>query len=833
MTPLEKRELTERDICTKFVLPALEAAGWDIQLQVREQVYFTDGPVLVKGKTVRRGKRKFADLILSHRSNFKLAVIEAKDNNHSVGAGMQQALAYAETLDVPFVFSTNGDGFLFHDRLATAGTVEQELSLDKFPSPDELWARYCRAKNITEATLPVITQSYFSDGSGRTPRYFQEIAINRTVEAIANGQKRVLLVMATGTGKTFTAFQIIWRLWKSGTAKRILFLADRNILIDQTMVNDFKHFKGAMAKLSPKSKTIELKGGKSSEVTTAIQQDRKIDKSYEIYMSLYQAVTGTEDERNIYKQFSPDFFDLIVIDECHRGSAAEDSSWREILTYFKTATHVGLTATPKETKEVSNIDYFGEPIYTYSLKQGIEDGFLAPYKVIRIDIDRDTGWRPESGKLDKHGIPIEDRIYNQKDFDRTLVLEQRTKLVAQKITQFLKATNRFDKTIVFCDDIDHAERMRSALVNENADLIAQNHKYVMRITGDNTEGKKELDQFIHPEEKYPVIVTTSELMTTGVDAQTCKLIVLDKTIQSMTKFKQIIGRGTRINEDFGKLYFTIMDFKKATELFADKNFDGEPVQIYVPGPEDPPVPPDDLPMEDGDGEKSSEETDVVSGDDFESESEQTEDDTGAKTGTGHGGILVHPPQPRRKYFVDDVAVQIVAERVQYYGTDGKLITESLKDYTRKTVRNEFASLDAFLQRWTSAEQKQAVLSELEQQGVFFEELAEQVGKDLDPFDMVCHIAFDQPPLTRRERADKVKKRNYFARYADKARLVLEALLEKYADEGIATIETLNVLNVQPLSGFGTPIEIVRLFGGKAQYEQALRDLESALYATAG
>ena len=831
MTPLEKRELTERDICTKFVVPALESAGWDIQQQVREQVYFTDGPVLVEGKTVKRGKRKFADLILFHRSNFKLAVVEAKDNTHSVGAGMQQALAYAETLDVPFVFSTNGDGFLFHDRLATSGAVEQELPLEKFPSPSELWDKYCQAKNITQATLPVITQSYFSDGGGRTPRYFQEIAINRTVEAIANGQKRVLLVMATGTGKTFTAFQIIWRLWKSGAAKRILFLADRNILIDQTMVNDFKHFKGAMAKLSPKSKTIELKSGKTSDVTSAIQQDRKIDKSYEIYMSLYQAVTGTDEERNIYKQFSPDFFDLIVIDECHRGSAAEDSSWREILTYFTTATHVGLTATPKETKEVSNIDYFGAPIYTYSLKQGIEDGFLAPYKVIRIDIDRDTGWRPEAGKADKHGMVIEDRIYNQKDFDRTLVLEQRTNLVAKKVTEFLKATNRFDKTIVFCDDIDHAERMRQALANQNADLIAKNHKYVMRITGDNAEGKAELDQFIHPEEKYPVIVTTSELMTTGVDAQTCKLIVLDKTIQSMTKFKQIIGRGTRINEDFGKLFFTIMDFKKATELFADKNFDGEPVQIYEPGPEDPPVPPEDPP-----DDESNEGT--FEGGDINGEVKNPEGGSDDGTDTGNGGSLIDPrplpppPQPRKKYYVDDVAVQIVAERVQYYGTDGKLITESLKDYTRKTVLDEFASLDLFLQRWTSAEQKQAVLLELEQQGVFFEELAEQVGKDFDPFDLVCHVAFDQPPLTRRERADSVKKRNYFAKYADKARLVLEALLEKYADEGIQTIETLNVLNVQPLSSFGTPVEIVRLFGGKAQYDQALRDLESALYATA-
>jgi type I restriction enzyme, R subunit len=818
--PATKKSLTERDICTKFIVPALETAGWDIETQVREQFYFTDGRIIVRGKTVKRGDRKFADFVLHHKPNLRLAIIEAKDNNHSVGSGMQQALEYAAALDVPFVFSTNGDAFLFHNRLATDGVVETEVSLDAFPSPSKLWDMYCIAKNITNEKMPVVTQDYFSDGSGRAPRYFQQVAINRTIEAIANGQKRLLLVMATGTGKTYTAFQIIWRLWKSGAAKRILFLADRNILIDQTMVNDFKHFKGAMAKLSPKSKTIETTGGKRIEVATAIHQDRKIDKSYEIYMSLYQAVSGTEEEKNVYKQFSPDFFDLVVIDECHRGSAADDSAWREILTYFTSATHVGLTATPKETKDVSNTDYFGKPIYTYSLKQGIEDGFLAPYKVVRIDLDRDAGWRPEAGKLDKYGKPIQDRIYNQKDFDRTLVLEQRTTLVAKKVTEFLKATNRFDKTIVFCDDIDHAERMRTALVNENADLVAENHKYVMRITGDDTEGKKELDQFIHPEEKYPVIVTTSELLTTGVDAQTCKLIVLDKSIQSMTKFKQIIGRGTRINEDFGKLYFTIMDFKKATELFADKDFDGEPVVIYEPKDNESVVPPDEV----------------------ASEQAQTDDDDENQTGESeeqnastHGGETFTPLPGggnRTKYVVADVEVRVVSERVQYFDNDGKLITESLKDYSRKAVLGEFASLDAFLQRWTAAEQKQAVVAELEEHGVFLKELAETVGKDLDPFDLVCHIAFDQPPLTRRERANNVKKRNYFAKYADKARAVLEALLEKYADEGITTIEAFNVLRVQPFDQFGTPVEIVRLFGGREQYEQAIRDLENALYAHA-
>lgn len=795
---MDKKSLTERDICTKYIVPAIQSAGWDIQHQVREEHYFTAGQVLVRGKTVKRGKRKFADFLLFWKPNIPLAIIEAKDNNHSVGSGMQQGLDYAGTLDVPFVFSTNGDAFLFHDRLATSGTIEQELPLDQFPSPTDLWQRYCQAKEINQTKLPVISQDYYSDGSGRIPRYYQSIAVNRVVEAVSNGKKRALLVMATGTGKTFTAFQIIWRLWKSGTAKRILFLADRNILVDQTKTNDFKPFGSAMTKI----------------------KDRKIDKSYEIYLSLYQAVSGTDEEKDIYKQFSRDFFDLIVIDECHRGSAAENSSWREILDYFSSATQVGLTATPKETEDVSNIDYFGEPVYTYSLKQGIEDGFLAPYKVIRIDFDRDIqGWRPQAGQVDKYGQPIEDRVYNQKDMDRTLVLEERTKLVAKKITEFLKATNRFDKTIVFCDDIDHAERMRQALVNENADLVAQNDKYVMRITGDNAIGKAELDQFIHPEEKYPVIVTTSELMTTGVDAQTCKLIVLDKTVQSMTKFKQIIGRGTRINEEYGKLYFTIMDFKKATELFADPDFDGDPVQIYNPGPDDPPLPPDDEDEESGD-EGTDDSPDGTTDSRF---------GTGAGTGTNTG---TDGGKPRTKYVVHDVAVSVLAERIQYYNADGKLITESLTDYTRKKVHAEYATLDDFLQKWSSAEQKEAIVAELEENGVLFAELADQVGKDFDPFDLVCHVAFDQPPLTRRERAENVRKRNYFAKYGDQARAVLEALLEKYADEGIETIESVNVLRVQPLDKFGTPVEIVRLFGGAEKYQTAVKELESALYALA-
>lgn len=583
---LDKKSLSERDICTQFITLAIQKAGWDLQSQVREEVTFTKGRIIVRGKLYKRGRSKRADYILYYKPNLQIAIIEAKDNNHFIGDGMQQALEYAEMLNVPFIFSSNGDGFLFHDLTAneSGGKVETELSLDEFPSADSLWNKYCKWKGIeTEEKRKIVEQDYYFEDVKKAPRYYQLNAINKTIEAIANGQNRILLVMATGTGKTFTAFQIIWRLWKAKAKKRILFLADRNILVDQTITNDFKPFKGAMTKI----------------------KNRKANKAYEIYLSLYQAVSGSEEEKNIYKHFSPDFFDLVIIDECHRGSAAENSAWREILEYFSSATQVGLTATPKETVEVSNIDYFGEPLYTYSLKQGIDDGFLAPYKVIRIDLDKDlSGWRPPKGKLDKYGNKIEDRVYNQKDFDKSLVLDKRTELVAQKITDFLQGTDPYSKTIVFCTDIDHAERMRQALVNENPELVAENRKYVMRITGDNEEGKAELDNFIEPEQRYPVIATTSKLMSTGIDAQTCKLIVLDQRIQSMTEFKQIIGRGSRIKEEYGKYYFTIMDFKKATELFADPKFDGDPVQIYNPKPDEPPVPPEvDEEEKKGEGEE--------------------------------------------------------------------------------------------------------------------------------------------------------------------------------------------------------------------------------------
>jgi len=797
---MEKRLLSERDICTKFITPAIEQAGWDIATQVREEFPLTKGRIIVRGKLHTRGQFKRADYVLFHKPNIPIAVIEAKDNSHSVADGMQQALGYAELLQVPFAFSSNGDGFLFHNKIAKDGVIERELDLHELPSSAMLWDWWAEHQGLTPQQRDLVTQDYYSDGSNKTPRYYQILAINKTTEAIAKGQNRILLVMATGTGKTYTAFQIIWRLWKSRAKKRILFLADRNILVNQTMTNDFKPFGSAMTKI----------------------RKRQANKSYEIYLSLYQAVSGSEEERNIYKQFSRDFFDLIVIDECHRGSAAADSAWREILEYFSSATQVGLTATPKETKEVSNIDYFGEPIYTYSLRQGINDGFLAPYKVVRIDLDKDlTGWRPDKGMVDRYSNEIEDRIYNQRDFDRNLVLEKRTQLVAKKVSDFLKQTNRFDKTIVFCENIDHAERMRQALVNENADLVAENSKYVMRITGDNDEGKLELDNFIFPESRYPVIATTSKLMTTGVDAQTCKLIVLDQRIQSMTEFKQTIGRGTRINEDYGKYYFTILDFKKATELFADPAFDGKPVQIYEPAPDASPVPPDEL-------DDTQEEVD----EELDGRSHQTDDESrwissSETVADANDGRV-------RRYVVDNVQVNVVAERVQYFDADGKLITESLKDYTRKALAKDYASLNDFLRHWNSTEKKQAIIEELSNQGVFFDALAEEVGhrsgKVFDPFDLVCHVAWDQPALTRRERAEQFKKRNYFAKYGEEAQRVLEALLDKYADEGLGAIEETQILTIPPLNQLGTPIELVSAFGGMSHYQKAVNELEYALYS---
>src|SRR5712692_7587610 len=600
---MNKKDLSERDICSKFIGPAVKRAGWDGMMQIREEVAFTKGRIIVRGKLVTRGKAKRADYIFYYKPNIPIAIIEAKDNNHSVGDGMQQALDYAVTLNIPFVFSSNGDGFVFHDRTGTSMEKEATLSLEAFPSPRDLWSKYRAWKGLTADEEAIVLQDYFEDGSGKGPRYYQTNAINAAIEAIAKGQNRILLVMATGTGKTYTAFQIIWRLWKAGRKKRILYLADRNVLIDQTMVNDFRPFGAAMAKLSTSSKTIERDDG-STVLTTAIDRQRRIDTAYEIYLGLYQAITGPEERQKIFRDFSPGFFDLIVIDECHRGSAAKDSAWREILDYFSAATQIGLTATPRETAYVSNIHYLGAPVYTYSLKQGIRDGFLAPYKVIKVHLDVDVeGYRPRPGETDQQGHEIEDRLYNQKDFDRNLVIDERTRRVASWVSDFLKHSgDRWQKTIIFCVDTEHAARMRQALLNENADLARQNPRYVMRITCDDAEGTAQLSNFIDPEATYPVIVTTSRLLSTGVDAQTCRLIVLDREVGSMTEFKQIVGRGTRVHEDSRKYYFTLIDFRKATNHFADPDFDGEPVQIYEPGEDDPVTPPDDVlsPNDDGD-----------------------------------------------------------------------------------------------------------------------------------------------------------------------------------------------------------------------------------------
>ncbi|MFI8620620.1 EcoAI/FtnUII family type I restriction enzme subunit R [Marinomonas sp. NPDC078689] len=807
---INKARLTETDIITKFILPAVKNVGWDDMTQIRQEVKLRDGKVIVRGQMAARQTVKSADIVLYHKPSMPLAVIEAKANKHDIGKGMQQALDYANLLEVPFVFATNGDGFIFHDK-TNPTQLETEIRLEDFPTPQALWQKYCLWKGFKTEHLPTITQDYHDDGSGKAPRYYQLQAINKTVEAIAAGQDRNLLVMATGTGKTYTAFQIIWRLWKARAKKRILFLADRNILVDQTRINDFQPFGPAMTKIT----------------------GRTVDPAFEIHLALYQALTGPEESQKAYKQVDPNFFDLIVIDECHRGSASEDSAWREILEYFSSASQVGLTATPKETEEVSNIEYFGDPIYTYSLKQGIEDGFLAPYKVVRVDIDVDVqGWRPTKGQVDKKGNEVEDRIYNQKDMDRTLVIDERTQLVAHTITNYLKRTDPMAKTIVFCNDIDHAERMRRALVNLNPEQVAKNDKYVMKITGDDELGKGQLDNFINPKRPYPVIATTSELMTTGVDAKTCKLVVLDQGIQSMTKFKQIIGRGTRIDDRYGKLWFTILDFKKATELFADERFDGEPEQVKVTKPED-------FETEEGlddiiDDTENSFDDENINQDSIQ-EPEAPYDDSGSSTDSAFQNASNNDDdwneeEKVRKFYINGVTVKALAERIQYYDTDGKLVTESFKDYTRKTMAKQFASLDEFIKKWQSAERKQTILDEMAEQGIIWQALEEEVGKDMDPFDMICHLVYDMPPLTRQERAKNVKKQNYFTQYSDTAQQVLNNLLDKYADVGVQEIESMQVLKVQPFNEIGSLSDIIKKgFGGKPQYEQAIKDLETHIY----
>ena len=781
---MDKRDMTERDICTKFITPALLKAGWDVMSQISEEKYFTDGRIRVRGHICTRGQKKRADYILYFKPNIPLAVIEVKRNKYSVGEGIQQALGYAEILQIPFAFSSNGDGFLFHDRTGASTLRETELPLDAFPSPADLWERYRVWKGLAPETEEIILQDYYEGSRAKTPRYYQATAINAVIEAIANGQNRILLVMATGTGKTYTAFQIIWRLWKARSKKRILFLADRNVLIDQAMTNDFRPFGGKMTKLK-----------------------RDIDPSYEIYLGLYQAITGPEEHQKAYRTLSRTFFDLIVIDECHRGSAADDSAWREILEYFSSATQIGLTATPKETEYVSNIAYFGEPVFSYSLKQGIEDGFLAPYKVVRVHIDRDIdGWRPEAGKLDTKGAKVDDREYSVTDFDRTLVIKERTEIVAQKVTNFLEESgNPFQKTIVFCVDQEHALRMRQALINENAYLAGVDSRYVMRITGGDPEGQAELSNFIDPESKYPVLVTTSRLLSTGVDVQTCRLIVLDRAVGSMTEFKQIVGRGTRVHEDTQKFYFTLIDFRGATRHFADPDFDGEPIQIYEPTKDEPITPPD---------ESTTDEDEL-------SNSENSVEDEDLS--------LLDEIMPQRKIYVDGVAVAIIAERVEYLDKHGGLVTESLRDFTRKSLRKQFDSLDDFLKRWNATERKQAIIDEVESEGLPLAVIVQRLGKDLDPFDLICHIAFDAKPLTRRERVANVKKQDVFTKYGEQARAVLNALLDKYADDGFLNLDDVNVLRIAPFDRLGTLVELIHAFGEKRDFEQAVYDLQSALY----
>lgn len=707
-----------------------------------------------------------------YKTNKPIAVVEAKDNNHTMSDGMQQALQYATMMDIPFVFSSNGDGFVFHNKFITEGALEITLSNDEFPSPETLWQMYHEQSHVSPQQDKIIDEPYYTDNPDKQPRYYQMNAINRTVEAIADGQKRVLLVMATGTGKTYMAFQIIWRLWKAGIKKRILFLADRRALVSQPMTDDFAPFKDHMTWVTKTN----------------------FDTAHEIYLALYQGLSGEDEgDNSLFRQFSPGFFDLIVVDECHRGSAKVDSQWREVLDYFHSATQIGLTATPKETTAVSNTDYFGEPIYTYSLKQGINDGFLAPYRVIRIFFDKDIeGFVPYDGQLDDNGEIIDNRVYNTTDFDTNIVLAKRTKLVAKTVSDYLKRHNcRMDKSIFFCVDQEHADRMRRALVNENADLCAKDDRYVMRITANDEAGVKQLDNFRNVESNYPVLVTTSRLLSTGVNIPTVKYIILDSNIRSVAEFKQIIGRGTRVREDLGKMYFTIFDFRDVTRLFHDPDFDGP----------------------------------IEQEDDFEPQ----------KPGPGpEGPPKVDPPgggDGKQKYLLGGEAVTIVQKHIQYLDKNGNLITESLIDYTKRNVRSEYASLNDFLTAWHSAERKQVIVDELEKRGVFFDDLCDAVGKDLDPFDLILHIVFDQPPLTRKERADNVRKHNYFTKYGQQAAEILEAMLSKYADSGLPDLENVDVLKVDPIKQYGTQVYIVnKIFGGIDKFRQAVKELEAEIYA---
>ena len=768
---MDKKALTESDIRSKFIDPAIIGKGWTEDM-IRREYYFTDGRVIFDGSHHDRKEGKKADYLLFRKPNMPIAVVEAKDNNKPIGGGMQQAMEYAQILDIPFAYSSNGDGFVEHDFLTSQ---ERYLSMDEFPKPEELIERWKKYKDFTPEQQKIVDQPFYSDPYSYEPRYYQAIAVNKTIEAIARGENRVLIVMATGTGKTITAFQIIHRLRASGMKKKILYLADRNILIDQTMVQDFKPFKKVMTKV----------------------QGANIDSAYEVFMALYhQLVSNEEGKEDPFTQVKPDFFDLIIVDECHRGSAKDDSAWRKVLEYFSSATQIGMTATPKAETGANNLDYFGDPVYTYSLLQGIQDGFLAPYRVTNSFINIDLqGFTPEEGEKDLHDKLIDQKFYERKDFGRDIAFVKRREIVAHRITKMLHQLGRMTKTIVFCSDIEEAEAMRSLLVNMNADMCKKDSRYVMRITGDDNVGKKQLDNFIDVDEPYPTIVTTSELLATGVDCKTCGLIVIDKEIGSMTEFKQIIGRGTRLRTDKGKWHLEILDFRNATAKFKDPKFDGDP---------EPPT--------GGHGKQYPR--------------PEEEDGNGGRTGE---------PSPHDKYLVNGENIRINTEIVSVLDEDGKTMrTESVTDFTKKQIRKRFATLQDFIKNWSEAERKKVIVDELKEYNVLIDAVREKnpALAHADIFDIICHVAYDQPPLTRRERANNVKKRNYFAKYEGKAREVLEALLEKYADYGILNLEDENILDYAPFSQIGKPQRIVKLFGGFAKFEQALKELESEIYKEA-
>lgn len=771
---IPKNQMTEEDIKLNFITPAISSKGWKDKITMETQVKFTDGKINLKGNLISREKPKKADYILYINSNNPIAIVEAKDNKHSVSHGLQQAMMYAQMLDIPFAYSSNGDGFVEHDFLTG---LERKISLDEFPTYEELIARYNaqgnNGKAIGETEIKILNQKYYSSNKTYPPRYYQRIAINRTLEAIARGQERLLLVMATGTGKTYTAFQIVYRLIKSGLKKKVLYLADRNILVDQSIQQDF----------SPLEKTIHKVNFAKDNKTTIT--------AYEVYFSLYQQLIGDDDKEHFSELFQPDFFDLIIVDECHRGSAKEESRWRRILDYFSSATQIGMTATPKETKYASNLSYFGEPVYTYSLKEGIDDGFLAPFKVINIKTDIGDGWRPRKGQCDIDGNLIEDRIYTNSDYDYNITIEDRISQVANEITEYLKSTDRMAKTIVFCASEKHAEQMRIALNNLNSDMVKENPDYVVRITGTDVYGKSKLDYFISVSSKYPVIATTSELLSTGADCKMTKLIVLDKMIGSMTEFKQIIGRGTRLREKDGKTNFTVMDFRNVTRLFADPDWDG-PIEI------DP-----DFPKKKG--------------------------KTGSKGGNDGGEI----PQPTEKPIVDKngCTVSVIQKTVSVYDANGKLLKqENIIDYTKSNILGYSASLEQFIRRWSSEEKKSAITELLRKQGIDLEALkTEQNMSDVDDFDFICHIAYGAKPLTRKERANNVKKRDFFSKYSGAAKEVLEALLDKYMNAGISELESADVLRLEPLNKFGKPAKIAQLFGGKEDYIKAIKELEDNIY----